>query len=206
MPPEEIDRTIQEILARDEFRGALDKEGREVEVIGELFRSILAAIDALVGNLRSEHPGLFLLTLALGLGILVFAIGLGARGVGWRRRGAPLPDHGLPEILRGDPTLLRRQAQAEAQAGRWLEAARLQFRAVVIEEALAEGTLLRLEDAERFRRARTYRELAAELAPRPRLDRARLLRVAARLELGLYAGAPFSEADWRDAQGLGGSA
>ncbi|MBK6687382.1 MAG: hypothetical protein IPG45_23125 [Deltaproteobacteria bacterium] len=206
MPPEQIDRTIQEILAREEFRGALDDEGREVEVIGELFRSILSAIDALIGNLRSEHPGVFLLTLGLGLGVLIVAIGLGARGVGWRRRSAQLSSPGLPEILRGDPALLRRQAQAEAQAGRWLEAVRLQFRAVVIEEALAEGTLLRLEDAERFRRARTYRELAAELAPRPRLDRARLLRVAGRLELGLYAGATLSESDWRDAEGLGGSA
>lgn len=199
---ERIDRAIQEILSREEFRGALEREGREVEVIGELFRSILAALDAWLGDLRGQHPGLFVVTLLLGLAVLVVAVALGTRGLGWGRRGRAAATSPLPELLRGDPTELRLRAEAEAEAGRYLEAVRLHFRSVVIEEALAQGTLQNLADAERFRRARTYRELAAELAPRPAVDRARLLKVATRLELGLYATEPLTLEDWREARAL----
>jgi hypothetical protein len=211
LSPEEVQRKIQAILARDEFRGALDREGREVEVIGELFRTLLSTIAALVGDLRANHPGLFLLTLAIGLVILGVAITLGARGAARRRAGSVRLAAEAPELLKGDPVQLRRDAKAAASEGRFLEATRLEFRAAVIEQALVEGSLERVEDAERFRRARTYRELIEEFAARPAAGSkfraapalARFRQVAERLELGLYGGAPLDRQDYDAAIALG---
>lgn len=198
---EAIDARVAEILARDEFQSLSKDAAPATQLIGELLESMLSAIRALVGDLRANHPGVFVALLVVGAVILGISVWYGARGAARRRGGEARIGEALPEVLRGDPARLRAEAEAAAAAGRWLEAVRLYFRATIIDQALSEGTLERLRDAEAFRRARTYRELVGEFA-RDDAQAERMRRIAARIELGLYSGAELGPADWDDARAL----
>jgi hypothetical protein len=199
--PEEIDATVADILARDEFKSLQEDSAATTKLIGEMLESMLNAIRALVGDLRANHPGVFVALLVFGTVVIAISVWYGARGAARRRTGEARLGEDLPEVLRGDPVRLRADAELAAAAGRWLEAVRLYFRATIIQQALAEGTLERLRDADAFRRSRTYRELVGEFA-RNEAQAARMRRIATRIELGLYSGAELGPADWEDARAL----
>jgi hypothetical protein len=194
---EHIDSLVREILARDEF-ASLKSGGSETQLLGELFESLLNAIQAVVGDLRANHPGIFIALLIVGATVLSISIWYGARGAARRSLAAARVENSLVEILRGDPRKLRDEAVASAGNGRFLDAVRLLFRATIIEQALAEGTLERIRDAEDFRRARTYRELIQEFA-RSSARLGGMQRTATRIEEGLYAGKPITERDYQRA-------
>lgn len=198
---EVIDARVAEILARDEFQPLNKDAAPATQLIGELLESMLSAIRALVGDLRANHPGVFVALLVAGAAIIGISVWYGARGAARRRSGEARISEELPEVLRGDPARLRAEAETAASAGRWLDAVRLYFRATIIQQALSEGTLERLRDADAFRRARTYRELVGEFA-RNEAQAERMRRLAARIELGLYSGVELGPADWDDARSL----
>lgn len=197
-----IDRTVKRVLEGDEFSGLKERGGSEVEAIAELFTSLMQAFDAFVGDLRTNHPGLFVLLLVAGTAVLGVAIWYGARGAARRSYGGAHVNEPIPEALKGDPRTLRSDAERLAAEGRYLDAVRLLFRAAVIEQALREGSLESLREAGRFRRARTYRELVDEFArSSAKLDRMR--RLAERIEQGLYAGEPLDASDYEEARAIG---
>src|SRR5688572_22337031 len=133
-----------------------------MQVIGQLLESALLALQSFVGDLRANHPSVFVALIVLGMIILAVSIWFGARGAARRSLAEARLSDRLPEELRGDPEKLRTEARMLAEQGRYLDAVRLVFRAAIIEQALREGILERLIDAEGFRRARTYRELIEE--------------------------------------------
>src|SRR5687767_12523480 len=165
--PQEIDRALRSILESEEFRGLEEGGGAEVQAIAELLTALLRALDAFIGDLRTNHPALFVLLLIAGTIILGVAVWYGARGAARRSYADATARDVIPEDLRGDPSALRSDAARCAAEGRYLDAVRLSFRARIIEQALSEGSLESLRDAGRFRRARTYRELVEEFARSP---------------------------------------
>jgi hypothetical protein len=197
-PDQDIDRTLRSILERDEFRGLDDPGGAEVQAIGEMATALLQAADAFIGDLRANHPGLFVLLLIAGTIILGIAVWYGARGAARRSYSDASAEEQIPADMRGDPNVLRRDAERLAKEGRYLDAVRLVFRARIIEQALGEGSLESLRDAGRFRRARTYRELVDEFARSGSVERMR--HVADRIEEGLYAGRRIGVEDWDEAR------
>ena len=197
----EIDRLLRSILERDEFRGVEEGGGAEVQAIGELATALLQAADAFIGNLRTNHPALFVLLLIAGTIVLSIAIWYGARGAARRSWADASARDEIPTEMRGDPRTLKSDAERAAAEGRYLEAVRLLFRAQIIEQALREGSLESLREAGRFRRARTYRELVEEFA-RSSSSLERMRRLAERIEEGLYADRELGPEDWRDAKGL----
>lgn len=196
---QEIDRTIRSILERDEFRGIDQSGGAEVQAIGELVTAVLQAVEAFIGDLRTNHPALFVLLLVAGTAVLATAVWYGARGAARRAYADAAVGGEIPEDLRGDPATLRRDAERAAAEGRYLDAVRLLFRAEIIDQALREGSLESLREAGRFRRAHTYRELVEEFS-RSSEALERMRRLAERIEQGLYAGDALGPADWLDAQ------
>jgi hypothetical protein len=196
----EIDGLIAEILKRGEF-SAMKESGAETQVLGQLLESMLRAVQALVGNLSTDHPWIFVGILIAGAAALASLVWWGARGAARRSFGQARTEREAIEILRGDPKQLRSDAEAHAAEGRFLDATRLVFRATIIEQALREGILERLRDAEAFRRARTYRELVEEFS-RNSEQTSKLKQVAERIEVGLYAGASLSAADFEEARRL----
>ncbi len=201
---EQVDRVIRSILEREEFRGLDRGGGSEVQAIAEMATALLQAVDAFIGELRSNHPGVFVLLLIAGTLVLATAVWYGARGAARRAYGDAAGVDGIPAELTGDPRSLRREAERLAAGERYLDALRALFRAHIIEQALQEGSLESLREAGRFRRAHTYRELVDEFA-RSSSSHARLGRLAERIEEGLYAGLPLSQDDWREARELGAS-
>lgn len=199
---QKIDRVVERILERDEFSALKDRGGSEVEAIAELFTSLMQAIDAFVGDLRTNHPGLFVLLLVAGTAVLGVAIWYGARGAARRSYADAQVQERIPEVLKGDPRSLRAEAEKCAAAGRYLDAVRLLFRAAIIEQALSEGSLESLRDAGRFRRARTYRELVEEFA-RGSAMLERMRGLAERIERGLYAEEELDASDYEQARTLG---
>jgi hypothetical protein len=198
-PAREIDRAIRSILERDEFRGIDDAGGAEVQAIGEMATALLQAADAFIGDLRTNHPGIFVLLLMGGTIILAVAVWYGARGAARRSWSSASVESEIPADMRGDPSVLRSDAERMAGEGRYLEAVRLLFRAEIIEQALGEGSLESLREAGRFRRAHTYGELVEEFARSPS-SRERMRRLADRIEEGLYAGRPLGAEDWDEAR------
>ena len=81
---QEIDPLIRSILERDEFRGLGEGGGAEVQAIGELATALLQAADAFIGDLRANHPAVFVLLLIAGTIILAVAVWYGARGAARR--------------------------------------------------------------------------------------------------------------------------
>jgi hypothetical protein len=197
----EIDRALTEILTSDEFSALAEDNAAAAQMIGEVLDTYLRALHALVGDLRSRHPALFVAALVIGLAAIALSVWLGARGAARRRSVATALESTLPETLRGDPAQLRADAETAARQGRYLDAVRFIFRATIIERALREGSLERLRDAELFRRACTYRELIGEFA-RNEGQAERMRRVAERIELGLYAGVELGRPDWEEARSL----
>src|SRR5262245_252996 len=125
---EQIDELVQEILHRDEFKSLLDKSAPATELIGEMLESLMHAVQALVGDLRANHPGVFVSVLILGTVILAISVWFGARGAARRRRGEASVHEDVIEVLRGDPGQLRVEAERAAREGRFLDAVRSLFR------------------------------------------------------------------------------
>lgn len=205
-PPEQVSKALQEVLSGEEFEPLRNPSRADLSVIGELANALFRAVVEWIGDLNSQHPAVFIAILLAGVGLLAIALWYGARGAA-RRAGHRATDEAAREsLLQGDPAQLSRAAQAAAQEARYLDAVRLMFRAKIIEQALAEGILERLRDAEGFRRGRTYRELVEEFTrSRGAQDQARgaqLAEVAQRLELGMYAGEPLLLEDWEKVQRL----
>lgn len=198
---QQIEETTQLVLQRPEFADLDPNAGNEVQLIGEFFNSIFSAVQAWLSSLRGNHPEVFVFLIVLVLFVLFFAAAWLARAWARQRVDEARAIDELPVLLRGDPKDLRRRAQDAAAAAQWLDAVRLAFRAVVIEQALKEGVLDRPEKAAAFRRAYTYRELIAEFA-RSDARRAEMNAVAARLELGLYNNEVLDEQDWQRVQSL----
>lgn len=201
IPAERIDREIADILAAEEFRTARETAGTETRAVGELFDSLLRAAEAMLGDLRANHPGLFVVILLAGLIVIAVSVYFGARGLA--RRKGPTLDLGGPRTQAElqDPALLRKQAFELAAKDDYVGASRRLFRASIIERALQEGALRRLEDALGFRRAYTFQELARAFArDTPEADE--LGWLARRLDAGVYGAAPFGEADWARARAL----
>lgn len=199
--PEEIAARLAEILERDELRSLNDDSGAATQLLGEVLESLVQAIQALAGDLRANHPGIFVALLVFGTGVIALSVWYGARGAARRRHQDARLDGELPETLRGDPARLRAEAEEAAAEQRWLDAVRLLFRAAIIERAMKEGSLERTRDPQAFRRARTYRELIDEFARGDR-QAGKMRELAARIELGLYGHATLDERDFQAARAL----
>jgi hypothetical protein len=197
----EVDRIVREVLARDELDGLDQKGGSEVEAFGELVTALMQTADALIGELRSNHPEVFVLILIAGTAVLSAAIWYGAKGAARRSYADARAPDPIPAVLEGDPARLRSDAARRAEEGDFLGAVRSAFRARIIEQALAEGTLESLRDAGRFRRARTYRELVDEFS-RSSDAYAAMGAIAERIERGLYAEEPLGRDDWERARSV----
>ncbi len=191
--PQRADPLIREILADPEFARLEPGAEGEAELIAELVSALFDTVQTWLAGLGVEHPGVFLFVLLAALAILAGLAWWGARGAARRRAGANIRAENLPELLRGDPKILRTQAYQAANQRDWLLAARYLFRAQIIEQALQEGILARLADAESFRRARTYRELVMEFSRENGEER---LALASRIEAALYGHQSLTEADW----------
>lgn len=200
-PAEEVERTLQLILEREQFRDLRRSDPTAAEVFGEMLQSLMRTLTAFIGELRGEHPGVFVALVIVGLVVVSVSVWLGARGAARRRHSDVVLREELPELLRGDPLRLQREAEAAAGRGDWLEAVRLQFRSTIIRRALAEGALEKDHDADGFRRARTYRELVREFARNDQQNDL-MTQLAERLESGLYAGVALGPNDWENVQRL----
>ncbi len=185
--PARVEATIEAVLGHPDFEAARQPPGTEVQALGELFDAALRAVEALLGDLRARHPGLFLALVLIALGVVVALGAWGARryrrlgrvstGDGPSRRGPPGPEARLAEARRA------------AAAGAHHDAIRLLFLAAT---AAREGD-------ESAARARTYRESSQALGTEAGGAASELL---ARVEAGVYGGRPLGAEDWAEAERL----
>lgn len=182
--PARVEATIEAVLGHPDFEAARQPPGTEVQALGELFDAALRAIEALLGDLRARHPGLFL---AVVLTALVVVVAVGAWGASRYRRLGRASTGDRP-ARRGPPGPEARLAEARraAAAGAHHAAIRLLFLAAT---AAREGD-------EAAARARTYRESSRALG----VGDDNASELLARVEAGVYGGRPLGAEDWAEAE------
>lgn len=178
--PERVRELADEILSRPEYRwddSADDPIGRAVDWLGERLGDALSAVGA-GGNL----PGWVAWTVLALLGALAVALIWRSRGT-WGRAGAHVGRGARVAVGAGDlPVDWAAEADRARAEGRWRDALRCGYRALVVDLAAA-GALGDLV-------GRTTGELAGELAA-SRPDAAGPFAAATELfEATWYGGAP----------------